>query len=161
MQVGLWGQFVQFVVGFQFHIFNVKLGTHLNMWRQTLKKTVTLDDCETFYMIQYRFFATHFPRACQKGWTVANRILCHLTYCSQDVVDHQESFNCMNKCTKYFWFLTLFSFLSGLSLALNKEGCDWQDRHSARANSGWATHLSQTRYTPLVEVNQAIKAWSF
>ena len=38
MQVGLWGQFVKFVVGFQFHIFNVKLGTHLNMWRQTLKK---------------------------------------------------------------------------------------------------------------------------
>ena len=52
-------------------------------------------------------------------------------------------------------------FLSGLSLALNKEGCDWQDRHSSRANSGRATHLSQTRYTPLVEVNQAIKAWSF
>ena len=38
MQVGLWGQFVKFVVSFQFHIFNVKLGTHLNMWRQTLKK---------------------------------------------------------------------------------------------------------------------------
>ena len=52
----------------------------------------------------------------------------------------------------------LIWFLSGLSLALNKEGCDWQDRHSARANSGRATHLSQTRYTPLVEVNQAIKA---
>ena len=43
--------------------------------------------------------------------------------------------------------LLRISFLSGLSLALNKEGCDW--------------HLSQTRYTPLVEVNQAIKAWSF
>ena len=57
--------------------------------------------------------------------------------------------------------LLRISFLSGLSLALNKEGCDWQDRHSSRANSGRATHLSQTRYTPLVEVNQAIKAWSF
>ena len=41
----------------------------------------------------------------------------------------------------------LISFFSGLSLALNKGGCDW--------------HVSQTRYTPLVEVNQAIKAWSF
>ena len=58
-------------------------------------------------------------------------------------------------------FCYSFIVLSGLSLALNKEGCDWQDRHSARANSGRATHLSQTRYTPLVEVNQAIKAWSF
>ena len=61
---------------------------------------------------------------------------------------------------KFFSFW-LISFLSGLSLALNKEGCDWQDRHSSRANSGRATHLSQTRYTPLVEVNQAIKAWSY
>ena len=59
------------------------------------------------------------------------------------------------------FFSWMISFLSGLSLALNKEGCDWQDRHSSRANSGRATHLSQTRYTPLVEVNQAIKAWSF
>ena len=63
--------------------------------------------------------------------------------------------------TRHFCSFSLISFLSGLSLALNKEGCDWQDRHSARANSGRATHLSQTRYTPLVEVNQAIFAWSF
>ena len=55
----------------------------------------------------------------------------------------------------------MISMLSGLSLALNKEGCDWQDRHSSRANTGRGTHLSQTRYTPLVEVNQAIKAWTF
>ena len=63
--------------------------------------------------------------------------------------------------TNIHWNVMLIWFLSGLSLALNKEGCDWKDRHSARANSGRATHLSQTRYTPLVEVNQAIKAWSF
>ena len=64
------------------------------------------------------------------------------------------------KITDVFPF-PMISMLSGLSLALNKEGCDWQDRHSARANSGRAAHRSQTRYTPLVEVNQAIKAWSF
>ena len=89
------------------------------------------------------------------------RILFHLTYSPQDAFDHQQSLNSMNQDTTYLLFFILFSFLSGLSLALNKEGCDWQDRHSARANSGRATHLSQTRYTPLVEVNQAIKAWSF
>ena len=66
-----------------------------------------------------------------------------------------------NLMTNIHWDVMLIWFLSGLSLALNKEGCDWKDRHSARANSGRATHLSQTRYTPLVEVNQAIKAWSF
>ena len=67
----------------------------------------------------------------------------------------------LNQGEKYIAPLWSDFILSGLSLALNKEGCDWRDRHSARANSGRATHLSQTRYTPLVEVNQAIKAWSF
>ena len=37
--------------------------------------------------------------------------------------------------TRHFCSFSLISFLSGLSLALNKEGCDWQDRHSAWANS--------------------------
>ena len=58
-------------------------------------------------------------------------------------------------------YIVIDHFFSELSLALNKVSCDWQDRHSTRENSRWATHLSQTRYTPLVEVNQAIKAWSF
>ena len=37
---------------------------------------------------------------------------------------NEESLNSMYQGTWYFLFFILFSFLSGLSLALNKEGCD-------------------------------------
>ena len=94
----------------------------------------------------------------------------HVTIRSPNVTRHNDPnnraelmfipFKTKKKITDVFPF-PMSSLLSGLSLALNKEGCDWQDRHSARANSGRATHRSQTRYTPLVEVNQAILAWSF
>ena len=59
-------------------------------------------------------------------------------------------------------FLTFSSVFSELSLALNKEGLwltktDTQPERTLR----WVTHPSQSWYTPLVEVNQAILAWSF
>ena len=55
-----------------------------------------------------------------------------------------------------------FDTFSELSLALHKEGLwltktDTQPERTLR----WATHRSQSWYTPLVEVNQAILAWSF
>ena len=67
----------------------------------------------------------------------------------------------------YSWVKIKFGFLfwslfSELSLALNKEGLwltktDTQPERTLR----WATHRSRTRYTPLVEVNQAtISFWS-
>ena len=97
-------------------------------------------------------------------WAAAKRDALYLYLLLSRCCRSSTKFQCNESRNKnnmhlYSWFG--FHFLSGLSLALNKEGCDWQDRHSARANSGRATHLSQTRYTPLVEVNQAIKAWSF
>ena len=60
------------------------------------------------------------------------------------------------------WSNVFGSLFSELSLALNKDGLwltktDTQPERTLR----WATHRSRFWYTPLVEVNQAILAWSF
>ena len=48
----------------------------------------------------------------------------------------------------------------GLSSVLQEIIVTKIDRHSARADSGRAT-MTMLAYTPLVEVNQALNAWSF
>ena len=75
-------------------------------------------------------------------------------------IDWQNFHNMVIELTTGFIFILIL--FSKLSLALNIEGLWLTKTDTQPERTLWlATHQSKSWYTPLVEVNQAILAWSF